>query len=53
MIGCRDAVDRCKALAEKKLEGKKWEGDDGVRQFLDTEVFALSGQKGPANNKVL
>ncbi|KAK7434399.1 hypothetical protein CaCOL14_013009 [Colletotrichum acutatum] len=53
MIGCRDAVDRCKALAEKKLEGKKWEGDDGVRQFLDTEVFALSGQKGLAINTVL
>ncbi|KAK1521311.1 hypothetical protein CPAR01_14834 [Colletotrichum paranaense] len=53
LIGCRDAVDRCKVLVEKKLEGKKWEGDDGVRQFLDTEVFALSGQEGQVNNKVL
>ncbi|KAJ3533474.1 hypothetical protein NM208_g7968 [Fusarium decemcellulare] len=42
MIGCRDAVEKCKVLAEKKLEGKRWEGKGGVEEFLDTEVFGHS-----------
>lgn len=50
MIGCRDAVDKCIALARMRFEGKKW--DDGVARFLDEEVFAVDERATPANNHV-
>jgi hypothetical protein len=51
LIGCRDAVEKCKGLAELKLAGKTWEG--GVKEYLDREVFALSEHKTPSDNTVL
>ncbi|KAF4965852.1 hypothetical protein FSARC_6372 [Fusarium sarcochroum] len=50
LIGCRDAADKCKELAERKLAGEKWES---VRAWLDTEVFALSKNKTASDSTVL
>ncbi|KAF4445213.1 serine protease abc transporter b family tagd [Fusarium acutatum] len=52
LIGCRDAVEKCKALALLKRAGKTWDEDKGVREFLDTEVFVLAEDATPANNHV-
>lgn len=51
MIGCRDAADRCVALARMRFEGKRW--DDGVARFLDEEVFAVDERATPANHHVV
>ncbi|KAF4823451.1 hypothetical protein CGCTS75_v010342 [Colletotrichum tropicale] len=50
LIGCRDATDKCKGLADLKHAGKKW--DEGVRDYLDQEVFAVSPNATVANNRV-
>ncbi len=50
LIGCRVAIEKCKALLTLKQAGKKW--DDGVREYLDGDVFALSPKATPANSNV-
>lgn len=50
LIGCRIAIEKCKALMALKQAGQKW--DDGVRSYLDSDVFALSPNATPANNQV-
>lgn len=50
LIGCRMAIEKCKALMVLKQAGKKW--DDGVKDYLDGDVFALSPKATPANNLV-
>ncbi|KAF4985857.1 hypothetical protein FGRMN_11073 [Fusarium graminum] len=49
LIGCRDAVDKCKDLAALARDGKKWED---VKGFLE-EVFTISPNARPANSQVL
>ncbi|KAH6680104.1 hypothetical protein F5X68DRAFT_193152 [Plectosphaerella plurivora] len=51
LIGCRDAADKCVALARMRFEGKKW--DDGVARFLDEDVFGVDEHATPANDHVL
>ncbi|OAL51015.1 subtilisin-like protein [Pyrenochaeta sp. DS3sAY3a] len=50
LIGCRDAVEKCRGLVELKKEGKTW--DTGVRKYLDEVVFALSKDATGANTQV-
>lgn len=50
LVGCRSAVDKCIGLMQLKHAGKKW--DEGVRDYLDKEVFALATNASPANNEV-
>lgn len=50
LVGCRSAVDKCIGLISMKQAGQKWE--DGVKQYLDQEVFAVSSDATPANNSV-
>lgn len=44
------AVDKCKGLMALKQAGKKW--DDGVKGYLDGDVFAVSDRATPANCQV-
>lgn len=50
LIGCRIAIEKCKPLMALKQAGKK--SDDGVRAYLDGDVFALSRNATPPNNQV-
>ncbi|KAL8782840.1 MAG: hypothetical protein Q9195_009561 [Heterodermia aff. obscurata] len=50
LIGCRLAIEKCKGLMALKQAGKAW--DDGVRSYLDGDVFMLSPKATPANNQV-
>ncbi|KAJ1324700.1 hypothetical protein MN608_09403 [Microdochium nivale] len=50
MIGCRDAVDKCVALARMRFDGKGW--DDGVAKFLEEQVFAVDENATPANDHI-
>lgn len=50
MIGCRQAVEKCKKLMTLKQAGTKW--SDGVEAFLDNEVFGISANATPANTQV-
>jgi len=50
MLGCRDAVDMCIALARMRCDGKGW--DDGVAQFLEGQVFAVDENATAANNHI-
>jgi hypothetical protein len=50
LIGCATAIEKCRGLIELKKAGKRW--DDGVRKYLDEEVFALSAKVMGADNRV-
>lgn len=50
MIGCRDAVEKCRGLIELKKSGKTWE--TGVRTYLDEVVFSLSQEVTDADTRV-
>ncbi len=50
MIGCRDAVEKCRGLIELKKAGKTW--DTGVKTYLDEVVFPLSGNASDADTQV-
>lgn len=50
IIGARDAVDKCAKLINFFTNVTKWE--DGVKLFLEQDVFALAHNAKPANNEV-
>jgi hypothetical protein len=50
LIGCGTAIEKCRGLIELKKAGKRW--DDGVRKYLDEELFALSATVTGADNRV-
>ena len=50
IIGARDAIDTSAALIKFFANKTKWE--DGVKQFLEQEVFALASGAKPANGDV-
>ncbi|MCJ1282093.1 hypothetical protein MMC26_001416 [Xylographa opegraphella] len=49
-IGCHMAIEKCKGLMTLKQSGTKW--NNGVKDYLDRDVFALSSRPTPANNQV-
>ncbi|KAI1502366.1 hypothetical protein F5X99DRAFT_379247 [Biscogniauxia marginata] len=50
MIGARDAIGACTRLINYWAQKKAWDSD--VRQFLETEVFALDDSPQPSNGRV-
>lgn len=50
IIGARDAIDRSVKLIKFFVAGTKWE--DGVKQFLEEDVFAITKGAQPANGDV-
>jgi hypothetical protein len=41
IVGAIDAIDKCAVLANYWEERRPWDGDKGVQQWLDREVFQL------------
>ncbi|KAL9612990.1 MAG: hypothetical protein Q9167_002467 [Letrouitia subvulpina] len=50
ILGARDAIDKSAGLINFFTTQTKWE--DGVKQFLEQEVFALAPNAKPANSEV-
>ena len=50
LLGARNAIDASETLIEHFATKTKW--DDGVRQFLSDQVFALDEHVQPANTDV-
>ncbi|KAI0154840.1 hypothetical protein GGR57DRAFT_511814 [Xylariaceae sp. FL1272] len=50
IIGARDAINACTRLIDFWAEKKDWDG--GVRQFLETDVFALDKEARDSDNGV-
>ena len=50
IVGARDAIEKSIVLIKFSTGGAKWE--DGVKDFLEQEVFALARNPKPANSEV-
>lgn len=50
IIGARDGIDKSRKLINFFAQKTKWE--DGVRDFLDQEVFALDSNVTLSNSQV-
>jgi len=52
IIGAYDAIEKSTKLVNHYVAKTKWEGEGGVREFFDTEVFILDRDVKPSNTDV-